>query len=90
MEMRGNYRDFGFFVIRRGDQLLALSAICTHRKCKLYAEPDSSFYCKCHGSTFDPCRPVCCKGPAFGVTCRPCLPLRMKKASWSSWFPNNN
>ena len=48
------FRDQGFFVIRKGDNLFALSAICTHRKCKLTAEPDSSFYCKCHGSTFDP------------------------------------
>jgi len=48
-----NFRDLGFFVIRRGDQLFALSAICTHRKCKLTAEPDQSYYCPCHGSTFD-------------------------------------
>lgn len=49
-----NFRDQGFFLIRRGDKLFALSAICTQRKCKLTAEPDRSFYCKCHGSTFDP------------------------------------
>ena len=49
-----NFRDQGFFVIRRDGKLFALSAICTHRKCKLTAEPDRSFYCKCHGSTFDP------------------------------------
>jgi Rieske Fe-S protein len=49
-----NFRDQGFFVIRKGDNLFALSAICTHRKCKLTAEPDRSFYCHCHGSTFDP------------------------------------
>jgi Rieske Fe-S protein len=49
-----NFRNQGFFVIRKGDKLFALSAICTHRKCKLTAEPDRSFYCKCHGSTFDP------------------------------------
>jgi Rieske Fe-S protein len=48
------FRDQGFFVIRKGDKLFALSAFCTHRKCKLTAEPDRSFYCKCHGSTFDP------------------------------------
>jgi Rieske Fe-S protein len=48
------FRDQGFFVIRKGKRLLALSAVCTHRKCKLAAEPDHSFYCKCHGSTFDP------------------------------------
>lgn len=49
-----NFRDQGFFVIRRDEKLFALSAICTHRNCKLIAEPDRSFYCKCHGSTFDP------------------------------------
>jgi Rieske Fe-S protein len=58
-----NFRDQGFFLIRRGDKLFALSAICTHRKCKLTAEPDRSFYCKCHGSTFDPAGQVTA-GPA--------------------------
>jgi Rieske Fe-S protein len=48
------FRDQGFFVIRKDGKLFALSAFCTHRKCKLTAEPDRSFYCKCHGSTFDP------------------------------------
>ena len=48
-----NFRDQGFFVIRRGDQLFALSAICTHRKCKLNAQQNHSFLCPCHGSTFD-------------------------------------
>jgi len=58
-----NFRDRGFFVIRQGDKLFALSAICTHRKCTLAAEPDRSFYCKCHGSTFDRGGHVT-KGPA--------------------------
>jgi Rieske Fe-S protein len=48
------FRDEGFFVIRKGEKLFALSAFCTHRKCKLTAESDRSFYCQCHGSTFDP------------------------------------
>jgi len=48
------FRDQGFFVIRSGAKLIALSAYCTHRKCKLRAESDHSFYCNCHGSTFDP------------------------------------
>jgi Rieske Fe-S protein len=47
------FRDRGFFIVRKGDKLFALSSICTHRKCKLSAESDHSFYCKCHGSTFD-------------------------------------
>ena len=57
------FREQGFFVIRRGDKLRALAAICTHRKCKLTAEPDGSFFCKCHGSTFDADGRVT-KGPA--------------------------
>jgi Rieske Fe-S protein len=48
------FRALGFFIVRRGGQLFALSAICTHRKCRLNAEPDRSFHCPCHGSTFDP------------------------------------
>ena len=49
----GNFRDQGFFLVRKGARLVALSAFCTHRRCKLIAEPNRSFYCNCHGSTFD-------------------------------------
>ena len=42
----------GFFVIRHGPMLAAMSAICTHKRCKLKTEADHSFYCKCHGSRF--------------------------------------
>jgi Rieske Fe-S protein len=48
------FRDQGFFIVRQGARLFALSAICTHRHCKLAGVADQSFYCKCHGSTFDP------------------------------------
>jgi len=48
------FRNDGFFVVRRSEKLFVLSSFCTHRKCKLNAESDHSFYCKCHGSTFDP------------------------------------
>jgi Rieske Fe-S protein len=58
-----NFREQGFFIIRRDGKLSALSAICTHRKCKLTAGPDRSFYCKCHGSAFDAAGHVT-KGPA--------------------------
>jgi Rieske Fe-S protein len=57
------FRDVGFFLIRKGDKLVALSSNCTHRKCRLNAEKDHSFYCKCHGSTFDPNGKVT-EGPA--------------------------
>jgi Rieske Fe-S protein len=57
------FRDQGFFVIRRGEQLFALSSNCTHRICKLDAEADRSFFCPCHGSTFDASGKVT-EGPA--------------------------
>jgi len=47
------YRDLGFFIVRRGASLYALSAICTHRRCKLEVERDRTFSCPCHDSTFD-------------------------------------
>ena len=47
------YRDLGFFLVRRGAELFALSSTCTHRRCKLEAEPDNTFSCPCHGSTFN-------------------------------------
>jgi Rieske Fe-S protein len=46
------YRDLGFFLMRQGVKLFALSSICTHRHCKLEAEANKTFSCPCHGSTF--------------------------------------
>jgi len=57
------FRDLGFFIVRQGPQLFALSAICTHRRCKLDSETDKTFYCPCHGSTFGPNGKVT-EGPA--------------------------
>ena len=57
------FKDAGFFIVRKGDNLFAVSSYCTHRKCKLTAEADRTFYCSCHGSTFDPKGHVT-KGPA--------------------------
>jgi len=47
------YRDQGFFIVRQGENLFALSSYCTHRKCKLTAQADRTFLCPCHGSIFD-------------------------------------
>jgi len=58
-----SFRDLGFFVVHKGTKVIAFSSYCTHRKCKLSAERDLSFYCKCHGSTFDPNGKVT-EGPA--------------------------
>ena len=57
------HKEQGFFLIRRGTQLTAVSSYCTHRHCKLEAETDRTFYCPCHGSTFDPSGKVT-EGPA--------------------------
>lgn len=57
------FRDEGFFIVREGEKLFALSSICTHRACKVNPTAGRSFYCKCHGSTFDPEGKVT-KGPA--------------------------
>lgn len=57
------YRDQGFFVIRRGDEVFVLSSVCTHKGCKVRAQDDQSFLCKCHKSRFDPVGRVL-NGPA--------------------------
>ena len=70
------FRSQGFFIVRQGEKLFALSAICTHRKCRLIAEPDESFSCPCHGSTFDPNGHVT-RGPARRDL--PCLPMSVNE-----------
>jgi Rieske Fe-S protein len=57
------FRNDGCFVIRRNDELYALSSVCTHKGCKLRVQNDRSFLCKCHGSRFDGDGKVT-KGPA--------------------------
>lgn len=57
------FRDKGVFLIRRGDEVFALSSICTHKGCKVRAQDDQSFLCKCHKSRFDPAGKVS-NGPA--------------------------
>jgi Rieske Fe-S protein len=57
------FHEQGFFLVRRGEKLFAITAVCTHRRCKLKTERDHTFYCPCHGSTFDVDGHVT-KGPA--------------------------
>lgn len=57
------FREQGFFIIHRDKQLYVLSSVCTHKGCKVRAQDDQSFVCKCHGSRFDPNGHVT-KGPA--------------------------
>ena len=58
-----DFRDQGVFVIRREKKVFALSSVCTHKRCKVRAQSDGSFLCRCHKSTFDPDGRVT-KGPA--------------------------
>lgn len=71
------FRYQGFFLIRKGERLFALSSNCTHRRCILKIAADSSFVCPCHGSTFGPEGAVT-KGPAQRSL--PLLPLRIDNA----------
>lgn len=57
------YREQGFFIIRRAEEVFALSSICTHKGCKVRAQTDQSYLCKCHQSRFDPAGKVL-NGPA--------------------------
>src|SRR4051794_3372204 len=47
------HQEKGFFVVRHGADLVAVSSICTHQRCKLKPEPNQTFLCPCHGSRFD-------------------------------------
>ena len=57
------HQDQGFFVVRQAEDLFAVASICTHRRCKLRAEPGHTILCPCHGSRFDPDGHVT-RGPA--------------------------
>ncbi len=44
----------GAFVVRRGRQVMGMSAMCTHLPCALvWRAEDRVFLCPCHGLTFD-------------------------------------
>lgn len=48
------FREQGCFIIRRDNKLFVLSSVCTHKGCKVRAQDDHSFVCKCHKSRFSP------------------------------------
>jgi Rieske Fe-S protein len=58
-----HFRHQGFFLVREGGKLIALSSDCTHRDCPLRALPDHTLSCKCHGSRFNASGDVL-RGPA--------------------------
>lgn len=39
-------------ILREGEKLIAMSAMCTHRGC-VVKKKDDALICPCHGSTFD-------------------------------------
>jgi Rieske Fe-S protein len=67
-------RNHGFYLVRRSGRLMAVAAICTHRRCAvdLDAVPQQ-YVCACHGSRFT-ADGVVLKGPAtvslphFGIS----------------------
>lgn len=46
------FRFQGFVLIKKDQKLTALSAYCTHKKCRVRAQ-DGELYCICHGAIFD-------------------------------------
>jgi cytochrome b6-f complex iron-sulfur subunit/menaquinol-cytochrome c reductase iron-sulfur subunit len=42
------------WLVRHGDKVTALSAVCPHLGCSVNATVDGSFACPCHTSAFDP------------------------------------
>lgn len=63
----------GFFVIREGDRLYAMSSICTHKACSLTAKDSAEIVCPCHGSRFSAqgqvkTGPATTSLPRFGVS----------------------
>jgi Rieske Fe-S protein len=64
----------GFFIVRKGDRLIAISSLCTHRRHELEVLSDKSFYCEAHGSCFNPAGKVT-QGPATRDL--PVLPSRI-------------
>ncbi len=47
-----DFRDRGFFLIRKGRRLVAQTAYCTHKQARIVQDGDGSFTCKKHGSHF--------------------------------------
>lgn len=41
------------WIVKRGDKVLAFSAVCPHLGCSVNATAESSFACPCHTSAFD-------------------------------------
>lgn len=62
----------GFFLVRDGGQIYAVTSTCTHQACPLAAK-GSEYVCPCHGSRFTPAGKVLV-GPAavalsrFGIS----------------------
>jgi menaquinol-cytochrome c reductase iron-sulfur subunit len=42
------------WLVRRGEDVVAFSAVCPHLGCSVNAAPNGEFACPCHTSAFDP------------------------------------
>ena len=62
------------FITKHGDEVVALSAICTHMACILsWRRDENDLFCPCHGSSFETDGSV-----RTGRSLRPLPPLRVK------------
>ena len=66
------------FVIRKGDQIYAASAVCTHKGCVLAPKDAATIKCRCHGSTFSDMGTVT-GGPAKSSLFRYAIKLNEQK-----------
>jgi cytochrome b6-f complex iron-sulfur subunit len=82
----------GFFLVREGQKLYAVSSICSHKACPLTPRP-AEYACPCHGSRFTR-QGVVLTGPAttplvhFGISRGPTGAIlidRTKQFSQGQW-----
>jgi Rieske Fe-S protein len=54
---KGTLRDYrkegAFFLVADAGGIYAVTAICTHKGCTVYAQGEDGFHCPCHDSEYD-------------------------------------
>jgi len=51
--LRDYRKDGAFFLMADAAGIYAVTAICTHKGCSVYAQGDEGFHCPCHDSEYD-------------------------------------